>query len=125
MRGLLRDYVNVRVKAATGAVDLADGLRQSDVLQERLWNGAEEAGRSEASSIAIGLFVQSLNEVIDLHLKRLTVAVRNRVPGTIWLTLYLLMAIAMGMMAFKSGRAAPAVWASNWRWPSRLRWSCR
>ena len=105
MRGLLRDYVNVRVKGATGALDLSEALRQSDALQERMWNGAEEAGRSESGSIAIGLFVQSLNEVIDLHLKRLTVAVRNRVPGTIWLTLYLLMAIAMGMMGIQIGQS--------------------
>jgi hypothetical protein len=36
--------------------------------------------------------------VIDLHLKRVTVGIRNRVPPTIWVTLYLLMAGAMLMV---------------------------
>jgi hypothetical protein len=105
MRDLLRDYVNVRVKAVTGALELTDALRQSDGLHDRMWQGAEEASRAEPNSIAIGLFVQSLNEVLDLHVKRLTVGVRNRVPGTIWLTLYLLMVLAMSMMGIQIGHS--------------------
>ena len=57
MRELLRDYVNVRVKAVTGALELNEALRQSDGLHDCMWQGAEEASRAEPSSIAIGLFV--------------------------------------------------------------------
>lgn len=50
-----------------------------------------------------GLFVQSLNEVIDLHAKRITLGVRNRVPFTIWVALYLATILAMTGVGFHAG----------------------
>ena len=97
-RRLLRDYVDLRVNAAGGAVDLAEAMRGSEALQDKLWSVALEVGQKNANSITVGLFIQSLNDVIDLHLKRVTVAIRNRVPPTTWITLYLLMAVGMAMM---------------------------
>jgi hypothetical protein len=107
IRGLLRSYVDVRVKAAAGEVDLGPAARQSEVLLDRAWAIAEDVGRKDANSITAGLFVQSLNEVIDLHLKRMTVAIRNRVPPTLWATLYLLMAVGMLMMGIQVGLSGP------------------
>jgi hypothetical protein len=103
IRGSLRDYVNVRVKAAAGEMDLGEATRRSEALQDRMWALAAEVGQKNAGSIPAGLFIQALNEVIDLHLKRVTVAIRNRVPPTIWATLYLLMAVGMVMMGTQIG----------------------
>jgi hypothetical protein len=103
IRGLLRDYVDVRVKAAAGEMDLGEAARQSEALHDRMWALAAEIGQKEAGSIPAGLFIQALNEVIDLHLKRVTVGIRNRVPPTIWATLYLLMAVGMIMMGIQIG----------------------
>ena len=105
MRGLLRNYVTVRVNVPTGQVSLADGLRESGALQDSMWALAVENGQRQPGSVALGLFVQSLNEVIDLHLKRVTVGIRARVPGTIWVTLYVLMAIGMFMIGAQIGQS--------------------
>ena len=67
--------------------------------------GSRRGHPSRAQLHCDRLFVQSLNEVLDLHVKRLTVGVRNRVPGTIWLTLYLLMVLAMSMMGIQIGHS--------------------
>jgi hypothetical protein len=106
MRALLRDYVDLRVNVALGAVDVEGGLQRTDVMHDKMWAIAEEQGRREATSITIGLFVQALNEVIDLHLKRLTVGLRNRVPGTVWATLYLLLVVGMVMTGLQLGLSA-------------------
>jgi hypothetical protein len=103
VRVLLRDYVNLRVKAAAGEVDLAQAKRQSEAMQDSMWAMTLEAGRTDTNAYMVGLVAQSLNDVIDLHLKRVTVAVRNRVPPTIWAVLYLLLAVAMGMMGVQVG----------------------
>jgi hypothetical protein len=95
--------VDVRVKAAAGKLDLGKAARQSEALHDRMWSVAEEVGGKDAGSITVGLFIQALNEVIDLHLKRVTVGIRNRVPPTIWATLYLLMAVGMIMMGTQIG----------------------
>lgn len=105
MRGLLRDYVDVRVKAALGEIDLSQALRDVASQHDRMWALAEEAGRHEPGSISLGLLVQSLNEVIDLNLERVTMGIRNRVPPTIWGTLYLLLMVAMIMLGVQIGQS--------------------
>jgi hypothetical membrane protein len=103
VRTLLKHYVDVRVKAAAGKVDLGEAVRQSEASHDRMWALAEKVGKKDAGSITTGLFIQALNEVIDLHLKRVTVGIRNRVPPTIWVTLYLLLAVGMVMMGTQIG----------------------
>jgi hypothetical protein len=103
MRVLLRDYVDLRVRVALGEVEVEGGLRQTDAMQDSMWAIAEETGRRDSGSIITGLFIQALNDVIDIHLKRLTVAIRNRVPVTVWATLYLLLVVGMIMMGIQLG----------------------
>ena len=104
IRALLREYVNLRVKAASPDLDIAQAVRQSEALHHKMWAVATDAGRQNGNSITTGLFIQALNEVFDVHLERLTVAARNRVPPTIWATLYVLMALGMLMIGIQIGQ---------------------
>jgi hypothetical protein len=103
IRALLRNYVDLRVEGAAGRIDLGEGIRQSEALQQRMWALAEEVAKKDTASRTTGLFIQSLNDVIDLHLKRVTLGIHNRIPVTIWAALYLLMTLGMGMMGFQVG----------------------
>jgi hypothetical protein len=103
VRAHLREYVDVRVKAASAEMDIAPALRRSEELQDRIWARALEAAEKDPGAITTGLFIQSLNHMIDVHLRRLTVAVRNRVPPTIWAALFLLTTLAMIMMGTQIG----------------------
>jgi hypothetical protein len=98
IRALLRDYVGVRVKAAGGEMVMNEAALRSEALHDKMWGVALEVGQKNTGSITVGLFIQALNQVIDLHLKRVTVGLRNRVPPTIWMTLYLLMVAGMIML---------------------------
>ena len=80
------------------------GCARPEALQDQMWAIAETAGRQNPGSITTGLLIQSLNDVIDLHLKRLTVGIRNRVPFSIWATLYLLLIAAMTMVGIQIGQ---------------------
>jgi hypothetical protein len=102
IRALLRDYVDVRL-AAVNTGDIAAGIRQSEALQNRIWAHAVALSRDNPDSIVVGLFVQSLNEVIDLHAKRITAGIRNRIPGVIWLALFAVAAMSLGAMGYHSG----------------------
>jgi len=104
VRALLREYVDTRLQAVqTGKI--ADGIRRSEQLQDQLWAQAVFLGERSPASIVVGLFVQSLNEVIDIHAKRVTVAVRNRIPGAIWLALLSVAVIALAAMGYHVGIA--------------------
>jgi hypothetical protein len=56
MRGLLRDYVDLRVKAAGGKVELPEAILQSEALHDKMWAVALEVGQKNAGSITAGLF---------------------------------------------------------------------
>ena len=103
-RRLLLDYVDLRVKAAKMTMaEIPQALAQSDALQDQLWAQAVAAAQDNQNSSKTGIFIQSLNELFELHLKRVTAAFVNRIPGTIWSTLYLLAALTMFIMGYRDG----------------------
>ena len=100
-RSLLRDYVDARLEGVQpGKVEQA--IAKSEMLHDRLWSQAVAAAEKDRSPIT-GLYIQSLNEVIDLHAKRIMVALQSRIPGAIWLSLYLLAALAMIAIGYHQG----------------------
>ena len=102
-RNLLREYVDVRLQAVKPG-QLEQGMAKSDELLNRLWAVAVTTAEKERNVIT-SLFIQSLNQVIDLHSTRVMAGVRSRVPGIIWIVLYLLLILAMLMLGYQSGLA--------------------
>jgi hypothetical protein len=104
IRALLRDYVDARLKAVQSG-NITEGLRRSENILDQLWAQAVVVGKQNPNSIVVGLFVQSLNEVIDLHTKRVTAGLRNRIPGAIWFALLAVAAVALANMGYHAGLA--------------------
>jgi hypothetical protein len=102
IRALLRDYVNTRLEAVLSS-NIAEGIRRSENIQDRLWAQAVAVGEKNPNSIVVGLFVQSLNEVIDLHAKRVTAGLRNRIPGAIWVALFAVAVLSLAAMGYHAG----------------------
>jgi hypothetical protein len=104
VRQLLREYVDVRLEAVrTGMVEQA--LGRSEELHGKLWAQAVAVGEKNPNSIVVGLFIQSLNEVIDLHAKRVMVGLRSRIPGPIWCILYAVAILTLAAMGYHGGLA--------------------
>jgi hypothetical protein len=101
-RALLREYVEVRL-AAIRSPDVSVEIRRSVELQNGLWERAAALAERSPGSIVVGLYLQSLNEMIDLHTKRVTEALRVRVPALFWLVLYGITVLAMGEMGYQTG----------------------
>jgi hypothetical protein len=113
IRALLREYVDVRLQIAQP--DRApQALRRSAELQDELWFRAVAVTDKVAAPIA-ALFITSLNELIDLHAKRVNLAIRNRVPISIWAALYFVSFITMTAVGYHAGmtakRRSPAILA--------------
>ncbi len=102
VRQLLREYVDVRLTALQeGSVEA--GMRRSNELHDRLWAEAVAAAEKDPRSVSSGLFVQALNEVIDLHTKRVTLALRNRIPPIVWAVLLAVAGLSFGAMGYREG----------------------
>jgi len=104
VRSLLREYVDVRLEAVQPG-KLSRSIGRSEELHARLWAHAVAVEEKNPGSIVVGLFIASLNEVIDLHAKRLALGVRNRIPGTIWAALSFVTIIGTSVMGYHAGLA--------------------
>jgi hypothetical protein len=114
LRDLLREYTDVRLEGVKRAtVDVA--IAKSAELHGRLWALAAATAEKDPRSIVTGLFIQSLNEVIDLHSKRVMYGLYSRIPGPIWAGLYFVAILAMAEMGYHEGltstKRSPAVLA--------------
>ena len=100
-RDLLRQYVDIRIEAVRPE-DIPRAILQSVSLHDALWSLAV-AANDKTSSPVFGLFIQSLNDVINLHSKRVVAGLRSRIPSIIWLVLYSTVALAMLLMGYHLG----------------------
>ena len=104
-RNLLREYVDVRLEGVQQPGRLEQSLAKSEELHNRLWSAAVAAAEKERTPMT-SLYVQSLNQVIDMHATRVMAGLRSRVPAVIWIVLYLLGFLVMVMMGYQSGQAS-------------------
>jgi len=102
IRDLLREYVDVRLEAARSE-KIEQVIARSEELQSQLWSQAVEAGEKVSSPYFTGYFIQSLNDVIALHTRRLTVGREFRIPTTIWVVLYVIMPLAAASVGCHGG----------------------
>lgn len=71
-------------------------------MHKQLWSLAAALGEKNPLAITIGLFLQSLNETIDLHAKRMT-ALENHVPEIILILLYFVAIMVTGVIGYGCG----------------------
>jgi hypothetical protein len=102
VRTLLRKYVDTRIEAVRSN-KTAEGILQSENIQNQLWAQATAVAEKNPSSIVIGLFVQSLNQLIDLHAERVQASLRSRIPGAIWIGLFAVAALSLAVMGYHAG----------------------
>lgn len=109
---LLKEYVDVRIEGAQeGKTEAA--IARSEVLHEQLWQQATAAAEKDVRPVMVGLFVQSLNEVIDVHAKRVMVGLHSRIPLVLWVGLFGLSMLGMGAVGYQAAlsgtRRSPAM----------------
>lgn len=101
VRRLLREYVDLRSKMT--ARNIREVLTQSEDIHRQLWGEATSLVTSGMDSELRSLFIASLNDVIDLHQSRVTVGLQYRIPGTVWIVLYLLTGLSMLSVGYQVG----------------------
>ena len=105
----LKNYIDLRVQE--GKVSLADTesrqklLAQAEVSQTALWAYAKKAAELDANPVTSGLFIQSLNELIDNYGLR-QAELNRHVPEAVLLLLYLTFLLAGSIVGFSAGVSA-------------------
>jgi hypothetical protein len=102
-RDLLRKYVDLRLEAAEHPERMPDVLESAAGIQRQLWTHAAALGEADLRYPAIAaLYVDSLNETIDLQTSRIIVG-RIRIPGVVWVTFGVLLALSSLAVGYNFG----------------------
>ena len=105
-RDLLREYVEIRLEAAADETKVEPALTRSEAIHGELWSIVEDNVRQGQESAIMALFVDSINEVIDVHSLRLA-AIDLRLPRLLGVVLYvatLLSFLLVGLSSSADGK---------------------
>lgn len=102
IRERLREYAAVRI-ATNDLADLRARVARSIEIHNEVWSITEELARAAPDSEVFALFIDSLNEMIDLHETRLTSGYYARVPETVLLLLLGGTLLTLAMVGYNAG----------------------
>ena len=115
VRRLIVQYLDERLALARApsAENIEAALRNTELLRQRLWRLAVEHGERDLNSDVAALYIDSLNEMFNLHHQRVAVGVQARIPRGVWVALYALAALGMLGMGYQAGiTGSKRSWAS-------------
>lgn len=102
-RMLMVDYLEARTSTdSPEALDKA--IAESEAIHEKLWVLIKQASSllpEHQDPEMLALYVDAVNELVSLHLARVTVGLATRIPGGIWLALYVVMLLAMFSLGYQ------------------------
>lgn len=93
----LQKYAEVRLDTDR---NLAERVRESIDLQRAIWQASIQAGEEMSDAFPKELYFESLNELITLHEKRVTLGLHEHMPGVIWWALYLLAVLGFAVTGY-------------------------
>ncbi|MBR0696313.1 hypothetical protein [Bradyrhizobium lablabi] len=96
---LLREYAEMRTALSTTEQARVVLLARSNEIHEALWQRVETLSVKDKEMVPTGLFIQTLNEMIDNQAKRLA-ELRNQIPEEIIIALFAICAVSCGFSGY-------------------------
>ncbi len=102
IKNLLREYVFVR-QHGVGREDAEEVISKSERLQNQIWKLSVKVAKSNQNQPLSAIYIQSLNDTIDIHSKRVVLNKGARVPLSVWLVLFAVSMLSMASVGYYSG----------------------
>jgi ABC-type multidrug transport system fused ATPase/permease subunit len=112
VQATLRQYLDIRVQE--GRVDATESelhatlVSQAKLLQSQLWSQAVRAAKLDPSPVTSGLFIQSVNDLIDTSGTR-SAALNRHVPEFVLLVMFVTIVLMAAALGYASGTAGHRV----------------
>jgi uncharacterized membrane protein len=101
---LLRDYAQLHLELAQKVPtdrEMQAAIDRSNAIQEALWQQVKAVAAKDNAMVPTGIYIQTLNNMIDAHEKRLTHS-RSYVPGIVMIVLYGIAIFTLGLLGYIS-----------------------
>jgi hypothetical protein len=102
---LLREYAQIRIDYIPSGKSFAEIptlIDRSNIIQGELWQRVRALSAKDNNMVPTGLFIQSLNEMIDSQGRRLS-ALRNYIPNVVLFSVFGIATFACGFAGYASG----------------------
>lgn len=103
LKHLLREYVSKYMEVHRDPSLLEKNVEEAGSLIDSCWKIGSGFLYENPGQEAASIFIQSLNQTIDLYSKRVTVLIHLSLPESIWITLYSLSMLSMLISGFHFG----------------------
>jgi hypothetical protein len=113
VRKLLQRYIDIRIELPAHPEKFHTYIEEAKQIQNRLWAHAVALREADLKNPDIAaLFIEALNQTIDLQTKRITVLF-YKIPGMIWVVLAALTVFAMASVGYQIGQKGRFNWVIN------------
>lgn len=106
VQDLLREYLDLRIEAGHISLDLGAErdavVKESERVFDLLWLKATQAAEEDPSPVKSGLFLQSLNDLIDAYGSR-DAALNRHVPETVLFLMFGTLILTASLVGYASG----------------------
>lgn len=113
---LFTEYVEVRLAGLETKQEkgIIASLERCDQIQQQLWHMAVVNGQKDLNSDVAALYIESLNEMTNVHESRVIISLYSRVPFGIWFILLTMVALGMMVVGYMSALSGSS---RSWAWP--------
>lgn len=104
---LLIEYVDTRILGieSKDEASIKQSLARCEEIQQLLWKMAVVNGYRNLNSDVGALYIESLNDMINIHITRVIVSFYSRVPTGIWFILMIMVIIGMMLVGYMTATA--------------------
>jgi hypothetical protein len=100
----LRAYVPLRIVTpdTLPSGEILELVTRSDAITAELWTIAEDLARAESSDV-LAIYIEALNDTIDVNEERIIAGLYARVPETVIALLIIGSVLTLGMVGYGAG----------------------
>ena len=111
VRKLLKSYIDLRVMIALKEIEIKEAIFLSNKIKGQIWQHATAlVNMDHRNGSIVALFTNSVNHMIDIQTRRISVGLIDRIPALIWLALFTLVILAMFEVGFLFGKMERVNW---------------
>jgi hypothetical protein len=106
----MRKYLELRLSLIDSPGSLRERIKQSEELQRQLWPHAAALANADLKNADIvSLFVDSVNEMVNVQTRRVTVG-SYHIPWLVWLVLFGITILSMIEVGYLFGSSGNVNW---------------
>lgn len=105
IKSLLQRYISTRLQATTSEASnelILQTIKENEKIQKEIWDISLKEGQKNPSIIN-GLFIQTVNDMIDIFSKRLILGLQNSLPLPLWFGLFSVMIVGLFSVGYQTG----------------------